>query len=245
MKFSSFLSFPKVVIGNPCSFKNSLFRTQYRHSLENFKAVRQLQNFENQNVIEIFSACRTKKLFKFIVFYSKIFFAHRRLQVVPQKKFLKVLSLLICFFFLFTSVSFCDENLQNKDITADTEDVKIKVIDKENYRLQIKQYDKDYPVVVYVVFKRSTPLLNNINQILKQELISLSKKEGVKNNIIASAWFEPDNDENNELEKIKLTPKYSSYIWVKEKKYVMTFYDYLQFLKKEKKKKILERNKEV
>lgn len=152
--------------------------------------------------------------------------------------------LMVCFFFLFTGVSFCDEILQNNAV-AEEEAVNIKIINKENYQLQIKQYAKEYPVVVYVVFKQSTPLLTNINQILKQELISMAKKEGAKNNIIASAWFEFETDEYNELEKINLTPKYSSYIWVKEKKYIMNFFDYLQFLKKEKKKKILEKNKEV
>jgi len=152
--------------------------------------------------------------------------------------------IIVCFLFLFAGVSFCDENLQNNAVSEE-EAVNIKVINKENYQLQIKQYDKDYPVVLYVVFKQSTPLLSSINKILKQEIISLSKKEGAKNNIIASAWFEHENDENNELEKIKLNSQYSAFVWVKEKKTVMTFYDYLQFLKKEKKKKILEKNKEV
>ena len=187
-----------------------------------------------------------------VVLENKISLLNSKLSAISYKlNFFRKFShpsilpyLIVCLLFVFTSVSFCDENLQN-NVVADSEDVKIKVINKENYQLQIKQYSKEYPVVVYVVFKRSTPLLNSINQILKQELISMSKKEGLKNNIIASAWFEPETDEDSKLEKINLTPKYSSYIWVKEKRTVMTFYDYLQFLKKEKKKKILEKNKKV
>jgi len=154
--------------------------------------------------------------------------------------------LLFLSFLLFANLSFCDENLQKTD-ADNTDNVKIKLVNKEKYQLQIKQYDKDYPVVVYVVFKNSTPLLSSINQILKQELISMSKKEGIKNNIIISAWFEheDDNDIENKMEKINLTPKYGAFVWEKEKKTVMTFPDYLQFLKKEKKKKLLEKNKEV
>ena len=149
------------------------------------------------------------------------------------------------FFLLFAGVAFCEETLQNQK--NNIEDVKITVKDKENYQVQIKQYSKEYPVVVYVVFKQSTPLLNNIMQILKNEIMAMSKKEGLKNNIIASAWF--DDEYSDELEKINLTQKYSAFIWVYDKKTVMNFYEYMQFLKKEKekekKKKLLEKNKEA
>jgi hypothetical protein len=36
----------------------------------------------------------------------------------------------------------------------------INIIDRETYQVQIKQYNKDYPIVLYVIFKESTPLLN-------------------------------------------------------------------------------------
>ncbi|WP_413854140.1 hypothetical protein [Candidatus Ruminimicrobium bovinum] len=153
-------------------------------------------------------------------------------------------AIIILIFLFFTYSVFGDEIVKNDDAV---EDVKITVKDKDNYQVQIKQYSKEYPVVIYVVFKQSTPLLNGIIQILKQEIMSMSKKEGSKNNIIASAWF--DDEHSDVLEKINLTSKYGAFIWVKEKKYVMNFYDYMQLLKrekdKEKKKKLLERNKEV
>jgi len=153
-------------------------------------------------------------------------------------------TIIILIFLFFTCSVFGDEIVKNDNAV---EDVKITVKDKDNYQVQIKQYSKEYPVVIYVVFKQSTPLLNGIIQILKQEIMSMSKKEGSKNNIIASAWF--DDEHSDVLEKINLTSKYGAFIWVKEKKYVMNFYDYMQLLKrekdKEKKKKLLERNKEV
>ena len=157
--------------------------------------------------------------------------------------------LLFVIIFLFYSViSFCDQKQQNiENNVNNVEDVKITVKDRDNYQVQIKQYSKEYPVVIYVIFKQTTPPLDNIMQILKQEIMSMSKKEGLKNNIIASAWF--DDEHSDELEKINLTPKYGAFIWVYNKKTVMNFYDYMQFLKrekdKEKKKKLLEKNKEA
>ena len=157
--------------------------------------------------------------------------------------------LLFVIIFLFYSViSFCDQKQQNVENNVNNvEDVKITVKDRDNYQVQIKQYSKEYPVVIYVIFKQTTPPLDNIMQILKQEIMSMSKKEGLKNNIIASAWF--DDEHSDELEKINLTSKYGAFIWIYNKKTVMNFYDYMQFLKrekdKEKKKKLLEKNKEA
>ena len=91
-------------------------------------------------------------------------------------------------FLFFTGISFCDQIQQNTEYGKNTvEDVQVTVKDRDNYQVQIKQYSKEYPVVIYVIFKQTTPPLNNIIQILKQEIMSMSKKEGLKNNIIASA----------------------------------------------------------
>ncbi|MDD2523683.1 MAG: hypothetical protein PHT81_02425 [Endomicrobiaceae bacterium] len=136
---------------------------------------------------------------------------------------MKYKNLLIGFLlmFCFTAIGFTNEN--------------INTIERKNYNVQIKQYDKKYPVIVYVIFEDEIPLLDEIKKILKSELLIMSKKEGEKNNIIASAWF--DNKMSGKLEKIELSKNYSAFIWVCNKdKTIMTFSDYINYLKKKKEK---------
>lgn len=146
----------------------------------------------------------------------------------PMKHSKLLLSIL--FFLIFGSCVFADANEPEKT-----------VVDRDAYQIQIKQYQKDYPVVLYVVFKEPVlPPLENVKKILKTELLLLSKKEGLKNNIIASAWF--NNPASGNQEKIELSKKYSSLVWVSGKqKTIMTFSDYINFLKKKKEE---ERKKE-
>ena len=118
-----------------------------------------------------------------------------------------------------------------------TEDVQIKTIDRENYQVQIKQYNKDYPIILYVVFKEATPLLDEIRKILRTELVSLTKTRRIDNDIVASAWF--DNQISDDLEKIELTNKYGAFVRIydKEKKKevgTVSFPEYLKYLKKKK-----------
>ncbi|MDD3053023.1 MAG: hypothetical protein WCS83_04075 [Endomicrobiia bacterium] len=136
---------------------------------------------------------------------------------------MKYKNLLIGFLlmFCFTAIGFTNEN--------------INTIERKNYNVQIKQYDKKYPVIIYVIFEDEIPLLDEIKKILKSELLIMSKKEGEKNNIIASAWF--DNKMSGKLEKIELSKNYSAFIWVCNKdKTIMTFSDYINYLKKKKEK---------
>lgn len=128
--------------------------------------------------------------------------------------------------FCFTVFGFTSEN--------------ITTVERKNYNVQIKQYDKKYPVVAYIIFKNEIPLLDNVKKILRTELLIMSKKYGVKNNIIASAWF--DNKISGKLEKVELSKNYSAFIWVCNKeKTIMAFNDYINYLKKKKEK---ERKKE-
>ncbi|WP_372519423.1 hypothetical protein [Candidatus Ruminimicrobiellum ovillum] len=139
----------------------------------------------------------------------------------------------IFIFALFILPTFCfAENTDNN-----REDVQIKTIDRENYQVQIKQYNKEYPVILYVVFKESTPLLDEIRKILRTELVSLTKTRRIENDIVASAWF--DNQVSDDLEKIELTNKYGAFVRIydKEKKKeagTVSFPEYLKYLKKKK-----------
>ena len=132
-------------------------------------------------------------------------------------------------FSLFILPTFC--------FAENTEDVQIKTIDRENYQVQIKQYNKEYPVILYVVFKEATPLLDEIKKILRTELVSLTKTRRIDNDIVASAWF--DNQISDDLEKIELTNKYGAFVRIydKEKKKeagTVSFPEYLKYLKKKK-----------
>ncbi|MGE4385110.1 MAG: hypothetical protein AB7E39_04500 [Endomicrobiaceae bacterium] len=128
----------------------------------------------------------------------------------------------VIFFFLFCFAAF---------VSAEETDI----IERNNYTIHIKQYDKQYPVAAYIVYQNNIPLLDEIKKTLRKELIAMSKKQGAQNNVIASAWF--DNNMTGKLEKIKLSKNYSSLVWVCGKeRTIMPFNDYINYLKKKKKK---------
>ena len=117
------------------------------------------------------------------------------------------------------------------------EETSIKTIDRETYQVQIKQYNKDYPITLYVVFKESTPLLEEIKKILKTEILTLAKTRKIENDIVASAWF--DDQVSEDMEKIELTKKYAAFVRIYDKKEkksagIVTFPEYLKYLKKKK-----------
>lgn len=173
---------------------------------------------------------------------------------------MKFITKFVCISILFLLPNFCFA--ENEEEQIKQEDVAIRTIDRENYQVQIKQYSKNYPIVLYVVFKESTPLLEEIRQILKTELLTLVKTEiepeiqknkNVKKEIkedteyttgletitkvvIASAWF--DNQISENLEKIELTKKYGAFVWFYDEenktKKTLTFDEYLKYLKKKK-----------
>lgn len=124
-----------------------------------------------------------------------------------------------------------EKNSQQKDETP------VKIIERENYQVQIKQYNKDYPIILYVVFKESTPLLDEIKKILKTELLTLTKTKKIEDDIIASAWFDDQISDN--LEKIELAKKYGAFVRIYDKKEkksagIVSFNEYLKYLKTKK-----------
>lgn len=159
-------------------------------------------------------------------------------------------------FFMFPIFCFCENN----NIQREFEENNTKVIDRETYQVQIKQYDKDYPMVLYIVFKELTPLPDEIRKILRTELLTFAKTEieptlkdssqtkkkenqnktktgleTIKKVVIASAWFDDQVSEN--LEKIELTKKYGAFVWLydeTDKAKIFTFEEYLKYLKKKK-----------
>lgn len=126
---------------------------------------------------------------------------------------------------------------ENTDKTREEDKTPIKIIDRENYQVQIKQYNKDYPIILYVVFKEATPLLDEINKILKTEILTMVKTKKIEDTIIASAWF--DDQVSDNLEKIELAKKYGAFVRIYDKKEkkaigIVSFNEYLKYLKNKK-----------
>jgi hypothetical protein len=117
-----------------------------------------------------------------------------------------------------------------KDYTAD-----IKTAERSNYKIEIKQYKKDYPVVLYLIFGTEIPSAGDIKNLIYKELKISAKKEGASNNIIASAWSDDGISDN--LTKIELSDNSSAFVWLSKEKQIMSFAEYLKFLKKQKKDK--------
>ncbi len=146
-------------------------------------------------------------------------------------KFIKIF-ILIFFFSIIPVYCFCEVNNQQQK-----EETPIKVIDRENYQVQIKQYNKDYPIVLYAVFKEATPLLDEIKKILKTEIVTMTKTSKIEKDIVASAWF--DDQVSDNLEKIELAKNYGAFVRIydkEEKKAVgiVPFNEYLKYLRKKK-----------
>ena len=102
------------------------------------------------------------------------------------------------------------------------------VIDRENYKIILKQYSKQYPMALYVVFKEATPLISEIQKILRTELLTISKTVNSKT-IIASAWF--DDQVSDNIEKIELSTRNSAFVWVGNQKTIKSFPEYIKYLK--------------
>ena len=60
----------------------------------------------------------------------------------------------IIILFMLPVLCFCEEQKQELVFEKD--------IDREEYLVKIKQYKQEYPLILYVVFKESVPLLNSI-----------------------------------------------------------------------------------
>ena len=131
------------------------------------------------------------------------------------------------------ALCFCEEKAQ--ELFSE------KTLEREEYSVQIKQYKPEYPIILYVVFKESTPLLSSITKILKTEILILTNTEKTNNDIIASAWF--DDRVSDKLEKIELTKTYGAFVWINDEKErkIVNFNEYLKYLKKKKEE---DKNKE-
>ena len=135
------------------------------------------------------------------------------------KKIALILVTIICL----NTVCFCEPNSDEKLVYSN-------IIEREDYKVILKQYAKEYPIALYVVYKEYTPFLSEIQKTLRKELLILSKTINKDDIAIASAWFDDQISEN--LEKIELSTRNSAFVWVGgDEKNIKTFPDYIKYLK--------------
>lgn len=92
-------------------------------------------------------------------------------------KVLTKLLLIMIIFLTLTAFCFCENNTKEQEVMENIVENDITIINRDNYQVQIKQYEKDYPIALYVVFKESTPLIAEIRKILREELLIFVKTE--------------------------------------------------------------------
>ncbi len=142
--------------------------------------------------------------------------------------------LMFAFLFIFFKPAFSYEYEQEKIILKKDDSGIIRKIEKQNYSVHIKQYNKDYPVVLYVILKER-PSNEEVKNMLYKELKLISKKEGASSNVIASAWISDSASEM--ITKIELSEKSGAFVWISKEKRILSFNDYVKYLKKHKKNK--------
>lgn len=139
------------------------------------------------------------------------------------RKIILILIAIICL----NMICFCEKN---GDKDNDEKLFYSNIIERDDYKVILKQYAKEYPIALYVVYKEYTPFISEIQKTLRKELLTISKTIDKNTVVIASAWF--DDQISDELEKIELSTRNSAFVWVgAEEKTIKTFPDYIKYLK--------------
>jgi hypothetical protein len=115
-------------------------------------------------------------------------------------------------------------------------------VEKLDYFVEFQEKSPEMASILHVNFINITPESRDAENIVKQQLkiygnaiiasekvLTMSKNEIKHKNIIGSAWSNKIN-----LTKIKFQNDLSAYVWLGKTRTVVTFHDYISFLKKEK-----------
>jgi hypothetical protein len=107
--------------------------------------------------------------------------------------------------------------------------------EKINYSVNFQKKSPEMAAVLHINFT-NIPKLKTVEEILKQQLkiygYMLISNKNTRKNIIGSAWHTNSNSKN--FTKIKFQKDLAAYVWLGKIKQVVTFHDYINFLKKEK-----------
>ncbi|MDR1721220.1 MAG: hypothetical protein LBR09_02375 [Endomicrobium sp.] len=123
--------------------------------------------------------------------------------------------------------------------------------EKIDYFIEFQEKPPEMAAVLHVNFIKVMPEPKEAEKIVKQQLkiygnklIShkkerLATKKGIKyKNIIGSAWYANETNSGNYI-KIKFQKDLAAYVWLGKIRKIVTFPDYISFLKKEKDNKKL------
>jgi hypothetical protein len=126
-----------------------------------------------------------------------------------------------------------------------------KFVEKIDYFVEFSEKSPEMAAVLHVNFANVLPKPENAEEVVKQQLrtygnaintLSNNKslttiKEKIKHkNIIGSAWYYMGGSGHNPV-KIKFQKDMASYVWLGKTGKIVTFSNYIQFLKKEKSNK--------
>jgi hypothetical protein len=124
-----------------------------------------------------------------------------------------------------------------------------KFVEKVDYFVNFSEKSPEMAAVLHVNFANVLPKPKEAEEIVKQQLraygssavvtlrnnksLTTVKEEIKHKNIIGSAWYYTNNTSHNPI-KIKFEKDMASYVWLGKTGKIVTFHNYMQFLKKEK-----------
>ncbi|MDR3256251.1 MAG: hypothetical protein LBT18_01115 [Endomicrobium sp.] len=118
-------------------------------------------------------------------------------------------------------------------------------VEKIDYFVEFKEKSPEMAAVLHVNFISIPPESKEAEEIVKQQLkiygnmivshnkvFAIVKKKTKYKNIIGSAWYINDIDPANPI-KIKFQKDLAAYVWLGKTRKIVTFPNYMYFLKKE------------
>lgn len=104
-----------------------------------------------------------------------------------------------------------------------------KFIENTDYSVDFKKNSQEMAGVLHVNFNSLIPSTEEAEKIVKEYL----KKYGPENNknIIGSVWYKDSSE--NKMIKIKYSDSVASYVWINKTKKIVSFPEYVSFLKRE------------
>ncbi|MCA6084966.1 hypothetical protein [Candidatus Endomicrobiellum agilis] len=115
-------------------------------------------------------------------------------------------------------------------------------VEKTDYFVEFQEKLPKMAAVLHVNFTRDIPEPKEAEEIVKQQLkaygntIAANKKSTKYKNIIGSAWYVNKTYSANPV-KIKFQKDIGAYVWLGKTKRIVTFPDYMSFLKRERNNK--------
>jgi hypothetical protein len=115
-------------------------------------------------------------------------------------------------------------------------------VEKTDYFVEFQEKSPKMAAVLHVNFTSDIPEPKEAEEIVKQQLkahgnmLAANKKVAKYKNIIGSAWYVNKTYSANPV-KIKFQKDLGAYVWLGKTKRIVTFPDYMSFLKRERNNK--------